>query len=297
MLLLPPAGYTADQLTAGLQLAVGLFVLLAALSSPQAWTSLTLESASITPVYAFVTLCVVLQPNLGGYWPCSNVECAACPCCCFCHPRWPAAHPTPTRCLTACIHCAGTASQFVLMRAAGAVVGGLAGLVCMYITYAANGSSYEQSTTKAAVMVACLSAFSFVFGLLRFRFARYWFACTVATFRWVLHCAGLCCAVQRGSLGPATAPPSPATTRPAAAPPHCLPATACSMPMVALNPYHQETVEYESLFYWWLQIALGIGTAALASTFVFPITAGVITCAAWWHCWCRRVRCLPCPAR
>ena len=47
------------------------------------------------------------------------------------------------------------------------------------------------------------------------------------------------------------------------------------MPMVALNPYyHDEAVEYEAVFYWWLQIALGIGTAALASTFVFPITAG-----------------------
>ena len=72
-----PAGYSADQLTAGLQLAVALFVLLAALSSPQAWTALTLQSATITPVYAVVTLCVVLQPNLGGCWlQCS--ELAAC---------------------------------------------------------------------------------------------------------------------------------------------------------------------------------------------------------------------------
>ena len=68
-----PAGYTADQLTAGLQLAVGLFMLLAALSSPQAWTSLSLQSAAITPVYAVVTLCVVLQPNLGGCWPCREL--------------------------------------------------------------------------------------------------------------------------------------------------------------------------------------------------------------------------------
>jgi hypothetical protein len=66
----------------------------------------------------------------------------------------------------------------------------------MYITYAANGSSYEKSTTKAAVMVASLAAFSFVFGLLRFRFARYWFAFTVATFRWVLRCAALRCIGQ-----------------------------------------------------------------------------------------------------
>ena len=49
-------------------------------------------------VYAIVTFCVVLQPNLG------------------------------------------TASQFVIMRAAGAVVGGALGLVCCYLTYAANGA-------------------------------------------------------------------------------------------------------------------------------------------------------------
>lgn len=30
----------------------------------------------------------------------------------------------------------------------------------------------------------------------------------------------------------------------------------------------------QALFYWWLQIALGVATAALVSTFVFPITAG-----------------------
>ena len=50
---------------------------------------------------------------------------------------------------------------------------------------------------------------------------------------------------------------------------------SCSMPMVALNPYyHEESVQYEALFYWWLQIALGIGAAAAASLFIFPITAG-----------------------
>lgn len=30
----------------------------------------------------------------------------------------------------------------------------------------------------------------------------------------------------------------------------------------------------QALWYWWLQIAIGIGVAALCSTFVFPITAG-----------------------
>jgi hypothetical protein len=56
-------------------------VLLAALSSPQAWTSLSLQSAAITPVYAVVTLCVVLQPNLGGCWPCDLASYL--PACCF----------------------------------------------------------------------------------------------------------------------------------------------------------------------------------------------------------------------
>ena len=44
---------------------------------------------------------------------------------------------------------------------------------------------------------------------------------------------------------------------------------------VALNPYYLDTVQYQALWYWWLQIALGVGAAALTTTFVFPITAGV----------------------
>lgn len=44
---------------------------------------------------------------------------------------------------------AGTAFQFVVMRLLGAVVGGTLGLLAMYITYGANGSSYMASTTKA----------------------------------------------------------------------------------------------------------------------------------------------------
>jgi hypothetical protein len=69
------------------------------------------------------------------------------------------------------------------MRAAGAVAGGLCGLLCMYVTYAANGASYAPTPTKAAVMVTLLSCLSFVFSLYRFRYPRYWFAFTVATFR------------------------------------------------------------------------------------------------------------------
>ena len=154
-------------------------------------------------------------------------------------PEW---HPAPLKCRCLPPLSAGTASQFVLMRAFGAVVGGLLGLICMYLTQvllqslpvaivcrgcrlrrgqqrlhirqcmqprcscaacfalpppctrrrapnrstplqAANGGSYAYSTTKAAVMVTLLSCFSFCLGLLRFRFARWWFAFTVATFR------------------------------------------------------------------------------------------------------------------
>lgn len=43
---------------------------------------------------------------------------------------------------------AGTAAQFVVMRALGAVVGGTLGLLSMYIAFGANGSSYHHSTTK-----------------------------------------------------------------------------------------------------------------------------------------------------
>lgn len=48
----------------------------------------------------------------------------------------------------------------------------------------------------------------------------------------------------------------------------------CSMPMVALNSYRLDFVQFRALLYWWLQIALGVGVAALASMLVVPITAG-----------------------
>lgn len=57
-----------------------------------------------------------------------------------------------------------------------------------------------------------------------------------------------CLTVRRSSQSPASTAPLPL----------CLP----------------PQVEYKALFYWWLQIALGIGVAALCSTFVFPVTAG-----------------------
>lgn len=60
------AGYNADQLAAGLQVGLGVCVMLAALSPPAVWSALSLQPAAITPVYAVVTFCVVLQPNLGA---------------------------------------------------------------------------------------------------------------------------------------------------------------------------------------------------------------------------------------
>jgi hypothetical protein len=60
------AGYTAEQLAAGLQVGLGAFVLMAALSPPPVWRALSLEPADISPVYALVTFCVVLQPKLGA---------------------------------------------------------------------------------------------------------------------------------------------------------------------------------------------------------------------------------------
>ncbi|GAB4816536.1 hypothetical protein N2152v2_003582 [Parachlorella kessleri] len=180
-------GYTEDQLRGGLQVTVGLFILMAAVSTPRAWNALSLADSALTPTYAIVTFAVVLQPNLG------------------------------------------TAFQFVVMRILGAMVGGLLGLLAMYITYGANGSSYAGSTTKGAVMVTLLSVFAFGLGLFRFRFSRHWFAFVVATF---------------------------------------------SMPMVALNSYWLGYVQYKALFYWWLQMALGVGVAVLVSMTVTPITAG-----------------------
>lgn len=44
--------------------------------------------------------------------------------------------------------------------------------------------------------------------------------------------------------------------------------------MVALGSFWLTYVQYKVLFYWWLQIALGISVAALVSMLVLPITAG-----------------------
>ena len=43
---------------------------------------------------------------------------------------------------------------------------------------------------------------------------------------------------------------------------------------MALNPYWLPFVQYKALFFWWLQVALGVTTAALVSMFVTPMTAG-----------------------
>lgn len=138
--------------------------------------ALTLKSAAITPVYAIVTFCVVLQPNLGEIWSCSCSLAVLAP--------LPLSHPhTHALDVHPPLPAAGTASQFVLMRAAGAVVGGTLGLLCAYITLAANGGSYGASPTKAAVMVLLLSLLAFALSLYRFRYPRFWFAYAVATFR------------------------------------------------------------------------------------------------------------------
>lgn len=41
------------------------------------------------------------------------------------------------------------------MRVVGAVMGGLAGITCAYLTYLANGCSYQQSVTKGAGKQGC----------------------------------------------------------------------------------------------------------------------------------------------
>lgn len=123
-----------------LQVLVGLFILMATCSAPTVWNALTLADAAIIPTYAIVTFCVVLQPNLGegavrrraAAWLVGLVQVR--PNCLSTRP--PCAHP------------AGTASQFVVMRVVGAVVGGLLGLICMYVTYGANGGTYSASLTK-----------------------------------------------------------------------------------------------------------------------------------------------------
>lgn len=167
------------------------------------------------------------------------------------------------------------------MRAAGAVAGGLAGLACMYLTLAANGGSYANTATKGAVMVALLSACTFGFSLLRFRHPRFWFAFTVATFRCGgAPCLAACrrtgsfasaapaggTRLQRAARGGSRrgghtctccrARDAPAMGRRCAGPaskhrlaPHPPPPTPAlpaprSMPMVALNPYYLDFVQY-----------------------------------------------------
>eukprot|EP00887_Chlorella_sp_A99_P008175 scaffold12.g8175.t1 len=98
----------------------------------------------------------------------------------------PSAALTPVYAIVTLVVCLqplmGAAAQFVLMRAAGAVVGGLCGLVAMYTAYAANGGSYDESLTKAAVTAALLAAFALVLGFLRFHYQQYWFFFVVAVF-------------------------------------------------------------------------------------------------------------------
>lgn len=66
---------------------------------------------------------------------------------------------------------------------------------------------------------------------------------------------------------------------------HGLPHPAACL-QVALNSYWLPFVEYKALFYWWLQVALGVATAALVSMFVAPLTAG-----GWVGGWVRSWAC------
>lgn len=101
-------------------------------------------------------------------------------------------------------------------------------------------------------MVTLMSLFSFCFGLCRFRFPRWWFGFTVATFR----CRGRCAGVAGGTRAGQTLLGMPAAARcwlqAARLPVHALtvPMLPCSMPMVALNPFWLDQVEFKALFYW-----------------------------------------------
>ena len=77
---------------------------------------------------------------------------------------------------------------------------------------------------------------------------------------------------------PVCAPCHALRTAPASAAPTCT-ALLWWLQVAALHYSYSPTFTpshppHLQLFFWWLQVALGIGTAALVSTFVFPITAG-----------------------
>lgn len=69
----------------------------------------------------------------------------------------------------------GSSLSYVAQRLVGAVVGSVLALICMYITFAANGSSYAPSVTKGSVMTASVCLMEFFVCLLTFRFQQYWF--------------------------------------------------------------------------------------------------------------------------
>lgn len=53
-----------------------------------------------------------------------------------------------------------------------------------------------------------------------------------------------------------------------------LPTPACSLVIVTLVGFHLTTVEPLVVLYWWIQVAVGVTVAALASLTVFPVTVG-----------------------
>jgi hypothetical protein len=71
---------------------------------------------------------------------------------------------------------------FVGQLWAGSVLGGTLGLISLYITYAANGYSMEQTVTKAVVMTVCMAVWTFSMGVARFSTDNWAFLFTAAGF-------------------------------------------------------------------------------------------------------------------
>ncbi|KAG7668588.1 hypothetical protein Ndes2526B_g03790 [Nannochloris sp. 'desiccata'] len=75
----------------------------------------------------------------------------------------------------------GTALNWVIQRIIAASLAGALGLCCVYITYAANGSTYLPSVTKAAVMTTFTSILGFLIIMGGYRWPKVWFGFIVAS--------------------------------------------------------------------------------------------------------------------
>lgn len=74
----------------------------------------------------------------------------------------------------------GTSLSYVVQRTAAAITACILAIICMYITYGANGASYAESFTKGAVMTVTASASGFVLAMCAYRFPHLWFGFIVA---------------------------------------------------------------------------------------------------------------------